>query len=85
MMKNKKAGKTSSRRANFSKQASARPATGLYYADSANVLCLVYPDGSSEKIYLGGGSKLMDLNLGDLTWYEGFGFSGQGWEYVGEL
>ena len=58
---------------------------GLYYADSANVLCMVYPDGSSEKIYLGGGSQLMDLNLGDLTWYEGFGFSGQGWVFVSEV
>lgn len=74
-MKKSKTGKTPSRRTN----------PGLYYADSANVLCLVYPDGSSEKIYLGGGSALMDKNLGDLTWYQGFGFSGQGWEFVSDV
>lgn len=77
-MKKDKAGKTSG-------QVRKNPVSGLYYADSANVLCLVYPDGSSEKIYLGGGSQLMDLNLGDLTWYEGFGFSGQGWVFVSEV
>ena len=68
-----------------SRQVRKNPEAGLYYADSANVLCLVYPDGSSEKIYLGGGSHLMDLNLGDLTWYNGYGFSGYGWTYVGEV
>lgn len=77
-MKKQKAGKNA-------RQGKNPAQTGLYYADSANVLCLVYPDGSSEKIYLGGGSQLMDLNLGDLTWYQGFGFSGQGWIFVGEV
>lgn len=84
-MKKTKAGKPPSRRTNSSERTPAGPEAGLYYADSANVLCLVYPDGSSEKIYLGGGSKLMDHYLTDDTWYEGFGFSGQGWVFVSNI
>lgn len=59
---------------------------GLYYADSANILCLVYPDERCEKIYLGGGSALMDNYLNEDTWYEGYVLpQDNGWTYIGEI
>lgn len=60
---------------------------GLYYFVASNVLAIVYRDGSCEKTYLGGGGVAMDMNLGDLGWYEGFMLPRveQGWEFVGEI
>lgn len=61
--------------------------TGLFYFAAANVLAIVYPDKTCEKVYLGGGGQAMDMNLNDLGWYNGYVLPRveQGWEFVGEL
>lgn len=59
---------------------------GLYFNESNNVLCLVYKNYRCKKLYLGGGSALMDKNLQDDTWYEGFVLPrDKSWVYVGEV
>lgn len=59
---------------------------GLYYNESNNILCLVYKNFRCVKMYLGGGSKLMDKNLSDDTWYEGFVLPRTSdWEFVCDI